>query len=56
MQTNQQPQKRKVIKETLSRFFSLNKKTKSNDLSLEEWERIEMRKPTIQSNSFRGLS
>ncbi len=51
MTANQETQNKKKIKTIITRFFNL--KQKANDLTREEWERIEMRKPTIRVNSHR---
>lgn len=50
MTKNQETQNKKKIKATITKFFSLKQKT--NDLTLGEWERLEMRKPTVRTESF----
>lgn len=54
MQTNQEIKKKNKIKSVIAGIFNL--KPKTNDLTLEEWERLEMRKPTRPAaRSPRGL-
>lgn len=55
MTTNQDPQKKANLKNSVLKFFGLQGKNKTNDLTLEQWEQLEMRKPTIHARSPREL-